>query len=227
MKKLERKARPCEPKLLAVPAVYFFFYMAAFLYLERTVVPRYWIASRFDAYIPFCSAFLIPYVLWFLLIPAAFLYFYRTDREEYIKLCKLVLTGLTVCLALYALFPNGQKLRAAITGDGVLDQLVRLLRRADTSTNVCPSIHVFVSVSVGTMFQNTPSLRDKPGVRWSLSALVLLICLSTVFLKQHSVIDVACGAALSALLSAAFGCSRLGQRLAQYPKLRKNVAYES
>lgn len=225
MTKRKALTGPCEPELLAVPIVYFFAYMAVFLYLERTVVPRYWMASRLDAYIPFCSAFLIPYLLWFLLIPATFLYFYVTDRAEYIKLCKLVLTGLTVCLALYALFPNGQRLRAPIAGDGLLDRMVVLLRKADTNTNVCPSIHVFVSMAVGTMFQNAPSLRDRPGVRWSLMALAALITLSTVFLKQHSVIDVACGIALEAVLAVLFGCSRLGRRLEAIPRPKKKMAY--
>ena len=49
-------------RMLAVPILYFMFYMICFVLLESYVRPRYWIASDLDAYIPFCAAFLIPYV---------------------------------------------------------------------------------------------------------------------------------------------------------------------
>ena len=47
-------------RMLAVPILYFIFYMICFVLLESYVRPRYWIASDLDAYIPFCAAFLIP-----------------------------------------------------------------------------------------------------------------------------------------------------------------------
>ena len=54
-------------RMLVVPVLYFLFYMICFVLLEEYVRPKYWIASDLDAYIPFCAAFLIPYLAWFLL----------------------------------------------------------------------------------------------------------------------------------------------------------------
>ena len=45
-------------------------------------------------------------------------------------------------------------------------------------------------------------LRDHPVARRGIQVLVVLICLSAVFLKQHSVVDVILGAALAFLLDA-------------------------
>ena len=68
-----------------------------------------------------------------------------------------------------------------------MTDLVAALYRADTSTNVCPSLHVALSLGIASAW-----LREKT-VRWiwrgSIVLLAVLICLSTVFIKQHSAVD--------------------------------------
>lgn len=213
--------------LLAIPLIYFVFYMVTFVLLERYVVPEFIIYSRFDDYIPFNEWFLIPYVLWFPLVPLSFGYFFKTNLNDYVKLCKILLTGLTICLLIYFLFPNGQNLRAPIMGDNILCRMVALLRSADTSTNVCPSIHVFISVSLALMFQGSVEMRrEHPGLRISLIILAGLICMSTVFLKQHSIIDVAWGAVLSLVLGAVFRCGGIGELMDAMERPRKQALVE-
>ena len=187
-------------RMLVVPVLYFLFYMICFVLLEEYVRPKYWIASDLDAYIPFCAAFLIPYLAWFLLVPGMCWYFYRRDPEQYLYLCRMIVVGLTICLALYAIFPNGQLLRRPIIGDDILSQLVILLRKTDTPTNVCPSIHVFMTVSIALAVARSRAMSGQIRRQAALMVLAVLICLSTVFLKQHSVVDVACGTALSLVL---------------------------
>ena len=184
-------------RALAVPVLYFCFYMLCFLLLERYVHPRYWISSPLDAHIPFCAAFLIPYLAWFPLVAGMYLYFYRRDFTSFLRLCRGMVVGLTICLLIYALFPNGQLLRRPIHGEDLLSQMVRLLRKMDTPTNVCPSIHVFVTVTVALTAAKSQALARQRLPRAALMVLCVLICMSTVFLKQHSIIDVALGAALA------------------------------
>lgn len=191
-------------RMLAVPIVYFFVYMGCFLLLENFVQPRYWISSSLDAYIPFFEGFLIPYILWFPMVPLVFYYFWRRDPQSYLQLCRVILTGLTVCLILYALFPNGQLLRRPLSRDNLLCKAVELIRMTDTPTNVCPSIHVFVSNSVALAVARAPSFRDRRRAKTGIIVLSILICMSTVFLKQHSIVDVACGAALGLSLDALY-----------------------
>ncbi len=68
--------------------------------------------------------------------------------------------------------------------------MVRWLYRTDTPTNVLPSIHVFNSLAVHMSLTNCEALRDHKGVGMDHWFLTLLIIMSTMFLKQHSVIDV-------------------------------------
>ncbi len=187
-------------RMLALPVCYFFLYMLCFFLLEEYVHPRYWISSDLDAYIPFCEYFLIPYLAWFPMVGGMFWYFYKRDPVSYLYLCRGMLVGLTFCLAVYAIFPNGQLLRRPIEGDSLLCEMVRLLRRMDTPTNVCPSIHVFVTVTVALAAARSRAMARQRLLRGALMILSVLICMSTVFLKQHSIVDVALGAALALAL---------------------------
>ena len=59
----------------------------------------------------------------------------------------------------------------------------------DTNTNVCPSLHVIGAVAVQFAFMH---LKGKKYIVLHIAFMVttILICLSTVFLKQHSIVDV-------------------------------------
>jgi membrane-associated phospholipid phosphatase len=60
----------------------------------------------------------------------------------------------------------------------------------DTSTNVFPSIHVFNSVGAMIAINKSEKLHDIKWLQWSTLGLTVLICMSTVFLKQHSILDI-------------------------------------
>ena len=80
-----------------------------------------------------------------------------------------------------------------------------MLYAIDTARNVCPSIHVFNSVTLMIGYRRSRCF-DEPGRRWMRPAANVLgaaIILSTMLLKQHSCIDVVLGAALAFALDAA------------------------
>ena len=214
-------------RMLAVPIIYFAFYMICFMLLEEYVRPKFWISSDLDAYIPFCAAFLIPYLAWFPLVPGMFWYFYKHEPESFLHVRRMAIIGLTICLAIYALFPNGQLLRRPIVGDDILSQLVILLRKTDTPTNVCPSIHVFMTVNVALAGLRSRAMGTQRSRQAALLVLSVLICLSTVFLKQHSVVDLVCGAALGVGLDMVLRRSSVGMGLFRAVAARKNTAMES
>ena len=57
------------------------------------------------------------------------------------------------------------------------------------ATNVCPSIHVIGSVAVMVLAWNSRHFHT-PGWRIIFGVVTILISMSTVFLKQHSILDV-------------------------------------
>lgn len=184
---------------LMISIFYLMFYLAVFHWLEMNVVPKYIIHCKLDEIIPFREEFIIPYVFWFLYVPGSFLWFCKRGWEDYSKLCLMVFSGLTICLGIYYVFPTGLNLRLAsdVHETGALYNLVGLLRAIDTPTNVCPSIHVMNTVMI---FQAVCSLENLKYRRLTIAVhfvITVLICASTVFLDQHSIIDVVCGVMMS------------------------------
>lgn len=178
---------------------YFFVYLVWFVYLEtRTNVEYTSMYSRLDDFIPFCEYFIIPYLLWFFYIAITITYFLLTDKENYYRCCAFLFIGMTICLTIYTLFPNQQNLRPAqFAHHNIFTNLVQMIYHSDTSTNVCPSIHVFNSIGVHIAIQKSKHLHKKTWLRFCSGVLAFSICLSTVFLKQHSVVDGICGILLA------------------------------
>ena len=105
---------------------------------------------------------------------------------------------MTICLTICTFFPNGTDLRTEVDpGKNLCSWLVHRIHIADTPTNVFPSIHVYNSVGVHCAVAHSGRLEKYKGIRNVSLGLMVLICMSTVCLKQHSVMDVA-GAVLLA-----------------------------
>ena len=176
-------------------------YMLFFEYLEcRPVWGFHVIDTVFDDYIPFCEYFIVPYLLWFpyQILTVLYFIFRNKNKKEYYQLIFNMMMGMTVFLIVSYAYPNVLHLRPSeFPRENVCTDMVRWLYRTDTPTNVLPSIHVFNSLAVHMSLTNCEALRDHKGVRYGSLVLTLLIIMSTMFLKQHSVIDVCCGATLA------------------------------
>lgn len=153
-----------------------------------------------DDLIPFNEWFVLPYFLWYAWVPVFMIYFMIKDREAYLRLCFVMFAGATFCLFVYLLAPNGLNLRQEITSQNFCAQIVRFLRSVDPPNNVCPSIHVSSTVAVHLTICHAASVRNKKPIRTLSWIVTILICLSTMFIKQHSLVDVLCGWILSLIL---------------------------
>ncbi len=78
--------------------------------------------------------------------------------------------------------------------------LTKFIYANDRAINCCPSIHCFNSIGVCIGINKCSSLRSKKVLRIGSVILSLLICLSTVFVKQHSVKDVIWAFLLGAIM---------------------------
>ena len=78
----------------------------------------------------------------------------------------------------------------SLEGDGWCVQLVRLLYFLDTPTNILPSLHVFLAAACCMAIWKTRIDRHPIAIRGMTLTLTVLIILSTMLLKQHTVIDV-------------------------------------
>lgn len=182
--------------------LYLAFYMSVFFWLEKNVQPVYIIHCKLDEMIPFCEAFIVPYIFWFPYVAGAFIWFQKRGWKDYSKLCTMVFSGLTICLIIYYVFPTGLNLRLANSPHetGFLYNMVSMLRAIDTPTNVCPSIHVMNTVMIFQAICSLDNLKRRKATIAVHFVIMVLICASTVMLDQHSVIDVVCGVMMSVVI---------------------------
>lgn len=182
--------------------LYVFLYMPWFVYLERHVTTEFHlIHSPLDDYIPFNEFFIVPYLLWFVFIAVTIGYFFFTDTKGFYKLVTFLFTGMTIFLVISTIYPNGLDLRPEVFArDNIFVDMVKDLYRTDTSTNVLPSIHVFNSIGAYTAISKSEALRKHRSIQIGSFILTVSIILATMFLKQHSVIDVVSAFLMSAIM---------------------------
>ena len=182
---------------------YWVVYLVWFFWLALTITdPKYIIHSPIDDFIPFNEWFVFPYCSWFLLLAAVTALLWWNDTESYDKLCLMMFSGMTFCLILYMVLPNGLDIRPtaeAVGRDNIAMQIMQLLWKADASVNVCPSIHCQSSGCMALAFSQSRLAKGRPGLKVLAWVWAALICASTVFTKQHSILDVVCGLALVAV----------------------------
>ncbi len=176
---------------LIVPA-YGAIYLSWFSYLERTVVqPEHIVHLWLDDLIPFLEVFIVPYMLWFAYVAAVCIFLLAKDRGEFLRNFIFLAIGMTIFLIVSTVYPNGQTLRpASFERQNIFTDMVASLYRTDSPNNVLPSIHVFNSLATWFAVRNSRFLKNHRIVRCGSLALTGLIILSTMFIKQHSVIDV-------------------------------------
>ncbi len=142
-----------------------------------------------DDVIPFCEWFLIPYFGWYVLIVVSLVYFLLYNVENFRGLQTYIIVTQVVAMVCYILFPTRQDLRPAVfPRDNFLTDMVGILYTVDTNTGVCPSLHVAYSLGIASAW-----LKEKTASFWAkglVVVMVVLVCLSVAFVKQHSVIDI-------------------------------------
>lgn len=165
-------------------------YLTLYVVVEHVVTTDYWVSYLpLDDKIPFCEYFIIPYCMWhpLLALMTAYLAFY--DAETFRKFMRFVAIGLISALIVCFVFPNGQDLRPAeFPRHNVFTWLVSRIYAADNNANVCPSMHVIGCFVLTAACFESPGLRRR-HLQWVMLPLCVLISISTVFVKQHSVLD--------------------------------------
>lgn len=173
-------------KLLFGWVVYLTFY-----FLTENIIPAencHVIYCKLDSIIPFCEWFVIPYTFWYMLIIFSLVYFALYNVESFKKLQTYIIITQIIAIIVYIIYPSCQNLRPAeFPRDNFLTHCIGLIYSLDTNTGVCPSLHCAYSIGIASVW-----LKEKDISKyWKIfiTITVILICLSTMFIKQHSVID--------------------------------------
>lgn len=161
-------------------------------FLTENLIPAedcYPVWCKLDDLIPFNEFFVIFYVGWYVLIVISLGYFMLYNVENFKGLQTYIIVTQVIAMVCYIVFPTRQDLRPAeFPRENVLTWLMGTIYSFDTNTGVCPSLHVAYSLGIASAW-----LKEKSAawyVKAIVTALVVMICLSVAFTKQHSVVDI-------------------------------------
>lgn len=173
--------------------LYTFIYLPLYMYLERTITHEYHVLHTWvDDIIPFNEYFIIPYFIWFIYVASVLIFFFFKDVDEFYRFGLYLALGMSISLFICQIFPNGTDLRPVNLdpNKNIFTHLVAFIYKTDTNTNVFPSIHVFNSIATHVAILRSRFFYNNMKVKAISFIIMISICLSTLFLKQHSFLDV-------------------------------------
>ncbi len=149
---------------------------------------HYSMETSLDRAIPYVKEFIIIYIpISYLQWIIGFYMISRDTRENCITLIGAEIIGKVLCLICFLLLPTTM-IRADIAGTDFLNRCVRYLYEIDPADNLFPSIHCLES---WVIFRSTFYLKALPKWAKPLHLIVtLLVFASTLFVKQHVIVDV-------------------------------------
>lgn len=141
--------------------------------------------TMFDEVIKFNSVFIIPYLYWYIYIVIGFIVILIQSRENYMRTFLSFFIGMGICYCIYYFYPT-KIIRPEVSNTSMLNYLVNIIYCVDRPVNCFPSLHVLT-----TYFIMRYTKYEKTKKKFYYTQIVgILIILSTVFVKQHFVVDV-------------------------------------
>ncbi|KOP68381.1 serine/threonine protein phosphatase [Bacillus sp. FJAT-18019] len=187
--------------ILVIPVINIFYAI-----LNQAHIPVYSLMTDLDAHIPFVPIFIIPYLIWYPFIFIVLILLCVREQKVYYRTLVTQCIGLLACYLIFFLFQTTVD-RPQTMGSGIFERLVGLVYSTDNPYNCFPSIHVLTSYLMikGAVGSDFVSKRERTAVKvcaWSIIA-------STLFVKQHVLLDVAGAIALVEILW--YGVGRLSR----------------
>ncbi|WP_330949341.1 phosphatase PAP2 family protein [Virgibacillus sp. MG-45] len=145
------------------------------------------IPLKVDSYIPFIPIFVIPYIIWYAFIFGYMIYFCFKDLKVYYHALITIVIGEVICFLFYIFFQTTVP-RPVLAGNDWITSMVQFIYQNDEPYNCFPSIHVLTTYVIMLAFIQ---IKKKHLFNTLFVHMMgILIILSTLFIKQHVVLDV-------------------------------------
>lgn len=156
--------------------------------------PHHSLALPVDPLVPFLPWMIAVYmgcvVYWFFLYRRVS----RLPREKADRFFCASLLAKAVCFLFFVFYPTAL-VRPEVTGQGVWDACLRFMYRIDDADNLFPSLHCVIAWLCWAGVRGNREV----SLPWRLSALIMAVavCVSTLTIRQHVLLDVFGGILLS------------------------------
>ena len=164
--------------------------------------------TKWDLLFPFTPVWILVYIGTFVFWTYQYTTVARESPEAAYRLSTADFCAKIICMVFFILMPT-TNVRPEVTGTGFIPFVMRFIYWIDTPSNLFPSIHCFVAwLGTRQMFE---AKKIRRRVLTSVLCVIgsLLVFASTLFTKQHVIVDVFSGVAVA----------EIGFVIAKYTKL--------
>jgi membrane-associated phospholipid phosphatase len=167
--------------LISIPLLHTFYNL-----LNNSQRGAYFLGTAIDEYIPFIDVFIIPYIIWYPFIFITMAIICWTDRKTYWKALITMQITMVVCYFIYFIFQTHVP-RPEVIGNGFSSELVKLIYANDAPYNAFPSIHSLTSFLM--LYAAFKASHLVKGLKIGIATMAIVIIISTLFVKQHVILD--------------------------------------
>ena len=182
-----KKIKDNKDVLIKVGLLYLYQCLIYFL-SKFTPIHQHVIGNKIDDKIPFIAFFGLFYVLWYIAIIVIPLVLNKYKKSELKKYFWNMFIGITICGLFYIFYPTTM-VREDVSIKGFFTLIVYLVYFFDRPVmNLFPSMHCLICF----YFIYHMLFNKEIDKRWRIGTIVfsILVILSTVFIKQHVLIDI-------------------------------------
>lgn len=184
MKKIKDKRLKVIITILSLIAFQSLLYMLA----KLTPFEYHIVNIDFDQKIPFIKYFVYPYIIWYLTLFLVPYLYSKHDNTLYKVYLKTLFIAILIVFVIYIFYPTTLT-RDPVEVTDLSTFIISLIYKIDTpAINCLPSMHCLISF---LHIFITPKVK---GIKTSIKTLIIiqsiLVILSTVFIKQHVILDV-------------------------------------
>lgn len=175
------------------------------------------VGNVIDTKIPFVPAFFIPYCIWYLMIFIIPYYLYCKDKDKFIKYTMAYILCSMIGNIVFISYPSTVA-RPTVTGTDIFSLIAKFIYWIDTPTNCFPSLHCAISMLF--ILYTCESKNTNIITKISVCIISILIMLSTLFTKQHVVVDFISGDMLALIV---YLIVKQSKKLPNYIKTKLNI----
>ena len=172
----------------------------AFLYfIVKHFIPSYHLITLpLDDKIPLIPFFIIFYTIWYPYLFVVFYFIFKKDKNKFKSLIKKYIVCAVIADLCFIIYPT-MVTRLEVNGyNSLVSLMLYITYITDIPVNCFPSLHCTFALLV--MYAVTFDKNMNKVFRILVGIISPLICLSTVLVKQHSVIDVVGALFLSCII---------------------------
>jgi membrane-associated phospholipid phosphatase len=159
-------------------------------WVNQPRVTVYSLMTNVDNAIPFVRFFVMPYSVWIFYIYLCLIYFFIKEVKVYYRTLLIYTLSALLCYFIYTFFQTTVP-RPYLVGDDVFTRLTQFVYNRDLPYNCFPSIHCFSCYLVmKAIYKSSFKNRINQSLIYGMS---ILIILSTLFVKQHAIMDALAG----------------------------------